>query len=331
MQNMTNLLKNMTKSLNETEDMFPGLDTSVFDEHNTLQNTKRSRTEQADRVDNQLERLKTLYDHSEKQYQRARQAMTSNDLLISSYAAGSNDIEYSTVAWVQSKYPSAYGIVDGYYFNPQSPAATDLPRYVAALDRTLAHKLNLSAKLKKLKATAGRIRRAAASEDAKQQKASASTSAISEKSIPKIIPVKYFENNGWVTKDLDNPYWSSTSKKATVVLEKYAGHPAHYNWQKREKTSFFLLSKLVKELGLPELSILYFKRLESRWTRVAMYMENADVSFQYFLGDWSVNGVYTKDTKASVYGGIVDNRTITDIKKAIDKTATELKKHGKKP
>lgn len=333
----------MTKALNESEDLFPGLTASAFDEHNTLRSNKRPPDQQSEWLDNQIERVEFLEKHVNSQFNRTKQSMKNNDVFIQSWNAVSGNVEYKSIAGFEAQFPLTYDILVNVYFDPNSPAKVDIPKYVMKMERLLERRNDLKAQLKKIKTRASTARRMATANNMKKRKESATRTTIPESSIPKTIVVKYFDGSQypggkstpfeWEGERKTNPYWDTmlNSRGRGATVYKYAGHPAHFDWQKREKTSFFLLSKLVENLGLPELSVLYAQRNKDGG-EVVYYMENADKSAQILKSSQhGVMYVYIQDTKLDTWEKFVDIKMVRKWREELDLNAELIKKYGKKP
>ena len=103
------LLKNITYALVESEDdLFPGLDTSAFEEHNTYKSTKLPPTKQFVRAEGQKDRLVALQKVNQKTANQIRHRLRANDCHIWKNSAGPNDIAYTRISGIEQAVPHAF-------------------------------------------------------------------------------------------------------------------------------------------------------------------------------------------------------------------------------
>ena len=326
----TSILRDVAITLKETEDMFPGIGPSAFDEHNTTRTTKLSAYDELDRLDKYVTHLNSLLFHHETIQRQIRTKMQNGDILQNNYTKNIGDKAYKEVPNMGAQYPLAFKELEDYYFNSKGPEFPNIRSHIAKLDHVLGRLGVLEPQMKKLKTKASTIRRKATAIEIKRQKDASSSASIPDTAIPKTFAVKYYSPNtgAWTSKNVDNPYFSAYRKK--IAISSYAGHPAHFAWKGREKTTFFLLSKLVKELGLPELDVMYYKTF-NKVKFPAFYMANADKSFQLMQGDYGAKKFYMKDALKESWGKYLDADMMTDVKSKIRLVADRLARMKKKP
>jgi len=336
---MSNLLKNITNSLLEAEDdLFPGLTSSAFDEHNKLK-VKRPQLEELDRVEGQLERLDALRKSSDDRISRMLQDLRKQKLFLPKWQTVAGQVMYETLPWIAAKFPAAAKALEGFSFDSTINSVNSIPPVVAKIDQAFGRREQIKQKLKKMRAKGTRLRKVASSSEIDRQKKENPVGTIPESQIPKQFRAVYFgdqymkHGGEWKTEDFNNPYFED--KANTSVITHFAGHPAHFQWQKREITQYLMLSNFVKKLGLPELSVLYLKRivaLNNGKESLRYYMANSDKSFQFTRSQWGSNTIYTKDTRINNYNTNFNISFIIDAKKEIAETVDALKKFkGKKP
>ena len=129
------LLKTMTKALNETEDMFPGVDASVFDEHNTKPKDENSK-EEVIKLEKQAHRLNTLVAYAWRELAQIQHFLEKNKAMKLGMV-GPQDIEYRELPWLEKKYPSAHKRLHGYFVSSSSPIINEIPKYIAKFDQAL--------------------------------------------------------------------------------------------------------------------------------------------------------------------------------------------------
>ena len=315
------------------DDMFPGVSSSAFDEHNTTRNLKRMPSDESDWLDKNVEHLTSLLNFNENIRRDIILEMAAGGIFKSRHSTIPGDKKYTDLLGI-TKYPHASNYLVRYYYSPTGKEFKNIHKYVARLDAVLEHIIELKAKLKKLKTKASTTRRKASAAEMKMLQGTASKTLIPESSIPNTFRVRYFfgvgykHTNKWVTEIKANPYYSSYI--ARIVTESYSGHPAHFDWKGREKASFFLLSKLVRNLGLPALDVLYLKRHE-KTKHAVFYMANTDKSFQMFKAEYGNTEFYIKDTLIDTWENSISNESIVNIKEAMARNDKQIKKYGKKP
>lgn len=337
---MSNLLKNITNSLLEAEDdLFPGLDSSAFDEHNKIM-VKRPQLEELDRVEGQIERLAELQKANDARVSRLLQDMRAQKLFLPNWQTAAGKVRYLDVPGIATNFPAAAKALEGHSYDSTKHPTNTLQPVIAEVDRVYGRREQIKDKLRKLKAKGTRLRKiASGSEIERQQKENPKGGRILDSDIPKNIRVKYFGNEWqktgpeWVSEDIENPYFDVSAH--AMVISTYAGHPAHFNWVKREITQYMMLTNFVKYLGLPELNILYAKRLEVRNTgkeKLQCYMANSDKSFQYTRTMWGANTIYTKDVRIQDYNTSFNINFVIEAKAHISKMEKLMKKSkSKKP
>lgn len=330
---MMDLLKTIKTKLVESEDdLFPGFDSSAFDEHYSQTQTKRSSTEEHMQVEGLVERLMTLYDDSKRAVNRLQAKMRQNSLMFPNYSAASSSVKYSTVNGLQAAHPRAYEKLKSFSFDPASPMFNDLPGMVAVYDKILAKIDMFEKRIQTAKAKASRLRRVAAQEQTNKKK-NIPKNQIPESSIPKKIQVEYFTVNSaikrMITEDIDNPYWDYSSYH---TVEKYAGHPIHFDWKGRELTQYYMIANFASMLGLPELDTLHLRRIDynSRSNVLVYYLTNSDGSFHFFRRPNGWHKLYTKDAETTIYERNITTRNINEARKNIAKVAREMKIQGVK-
>ena len=132
---MTHLLKDMTKALNETDDMFPGIDSSAFDEHNK----KPRELNVMDEIDRLYAKLRQYQDLFSRSYEDVRQIvhfLENNDALETG-SPSPNDIRYSQIAWLEKKHPKAYDRLKSFHVKSDSKILDQLPKHLVRYERAL--------------------------------------------------------------------------------------------------------------------------------------------------------------------------------------------------
>ena len=130
-----NLLKTMTKALNEEDDMFPGLDASAFDEHNTKPKDLDLKGE-LDKMEKQAHELDIILAYAWKELMQLQHFLEKNKAMETGLSS-THDIRYREVEGMESKFPRAFKRLHGHFIKSDSPIIDELQMYIAKLERAL--------------------------------------------------------------------------------------------------------------------------------------------------------------------------------------------------
>ena len=122
-------------------DMFPGIDSSAFDEHDKQKSCSSSAKEEIDKVRQQRELLTSLVDKTFEDVTEISNFLKKHD---SYNFLGSNSghyVKYANMSGLEAKLPDAYLELSTYnvYYNPNAPLSKEnkLMKHLVRYDRAL--------------------------------------------------------------------------------------------------------------------------------------------------------------------------------------------------
>ena len=147
-----NLFYHASIILESEDDLFPGIDSSAFDEHDKQkkrEHFKPTANAELDWIDKQVEKYTDINWRSFREAERIELFLENNQALEERMTS-SRDIEYKTLEWLRTKYPEAYERLDEYFAMASSPILDDLPKYMARLNWALERTYETGEILEKL-------------------------------------------------------------------------------------------------------------------------------------------------------------------------------------
>jgi hypothetical protein len=245
-KNMQNVLKTILNTLNEAEDdLFPGFTSSAFDEHKASKNAPVT-------VDSIHLALNRISEATKVAVKRAN--AFKKDIYVAytwgSGVRGPTDEALTEQPWID-KYPITKEKFAALVVDTADPR---LEQKVAAMESIFVRLRKYEDMVKKLKSKLSRVRKKEA-EDTIKAAASTPRQKIDPMKIPRRFSIQY--RDAWKATPsnhhYDNPYF-----EAVQGTTAFAGHPLHFTkWVGKLRTTYFELSRLIKQLGYPELNIMY--------------------------------------------------------------------------
>lgn len=265
---MPKLLQIITKNIQEAEeDLFPGFDPTVFDEH--LASKKA-----ADTVDTLSRKIKRLELASKSSDQRAKEISRS---ITAGYMWQNHPPHFQPLAeqpWL-SKYPIALNALSNMIVvDTSSPKFKNLERKVAAFESARERAAAYKQQIKKLKSKLLRVRKQESTNTIKNKAVSTPHRHIDVTSMPRTFTVSYRDTWSKTTKTetFSNPYFLSEPGETP-----FADYPVHFAWEGHLRTVYFELSRLIEKLGLPEFDMMY-ANMSTTGNNLKYYLTNKDGS-----------------------------------------------------
>ena len=135
-----NLFYHASIVLEAEDDLFPGIDSSAFDEHDKQkkQAPKKHATEfdELDSLNDQAEYYTDLAVYHQKEKKHIIAFLQNNNAFEFSKSVP-QDIDYRDVSWLKNKYPLAYHEAHGFFASSSSPILGELQKHFAKLNRVL--------------------------------------------------------------------------------------------------------------------------------------------------------------------------------------------------
>lgn len=228
-------------------DMFPGIDPSAFEEHQTY----KKAIPQVNKIKRQITRYESLAQTASAHELKLRKVFQAG---VTWGSQDPNKQALTEMPWID-KYPLTKERLGNTTVATDSPKFNKLERIISSYEATLEQQTRYDANIKRLKSKLLRVRKQEAERNIKDKATSVSKVNIDVNNIPHTFNITY-RTEQWPTpkqESFDNPYFLQNAGQTA-----YAGHPAHFTeWKGKLRTMFYELENWVKDLGHPELDMMY--------------------------------------------------------------------------
>jgi len=270
------LLSTIIKVNESTKDLFPGIDSSAFDEHAA----SKAAGPTVDKISNQIERVEHQRNNAVLQQRRLHKIFHRS---YGHQAANTPTEEMLIdVPWID-KYPLTKKRLPNSRVETAGPRGERIEQVISSYESALEQEERCDAKLKTLKGRLTRVRKKESTQGIDDRAAKTPKTVLDPKNIPTSFKI------GWRTVGQPIPRMSPDTPSNPYHIAdargKYAGHPVHYpDWQGKDRTMYYDIDRWAKRLGHPPMDIMYAStprrdRFDYRKQgRLRFFLKNSDNS-----------------------------------------------------
>lgn len=238
--------------LAESENLFPGIDSSVFD-NSKAKDVKPIDPDNVEAVKAQSQKYSDVMSVYRHHFQQLIDYLDANDAMTYvgyGMSAGPNEVMYASFDWLD-KYESVQGRLVTFAISKKSPVFKDIEKYIRKLNSLQGRIDFFGLKISRI----NNALKAGKKKAKKARTAAASTTFVTfaqnapHIAAPNPIPNKVLSSTG---SKVANPYVHAGASK------QYAGHVAHYpHWTPYWKDQIMQIEDILKRNGKAGLEMMY--------------------------------------------------------------------------